>query len=69
YVADVAFKKKSVAVQTPKEGRTLKNPKVAGACEKAVKAKLAGLAFDAIKHEHARYRISITATYPGSVKP
>jgi hypothetical protein len=69
YVADVGFKKKSVAITTPKEGRTLKNAKVAGACEKAVKSKLSSLPFESMKHEHARYRVSITATYPGSVKP
>jgi hypothetical protein len=69
YIADVGFKKKAVAVTTPKEGRTLKSPKVAGACEKAVRGKLAGLSFDTIKHDHARYRVAITATYPGSIKP
>jgi hypothetical protein len=70
YVADVGFaKKRSVAVSTPKEGRTLKNPKVAGTCEKAIKGRLSSLPLESIKHEHARYRVSITATYPGSVKP
>lgn len=69
YLADVAFKKRLVAVTTLKEGRTLKSPRVAGACEKVVKSRLSMLAFDAIKHEHARYRISITATYPGAIKP
>lgn len=69
YIADVAFKKKTVSVGTPKEGRTLKSSKVAGTCEKAVKARLSSLPYDTIKHEHARYRVSITATYPGAVKP
>lgn len=69
YVADVGFKKKTVSVSTPKEGRTLKSSKVAGTCEKLVKAKLSALSYDSIKHEHARYRVSITAIYPGAVKP
>jgi hypothetical protein len=69
YIADVTFKKKSVTVATPKEGRTLKSAKVATACEKVVRGKLATLPLDAMKHEHARYRVSITATYPGAVKP
>lgn len=72
YVADVGFKKRSVAVATPKEGRTLKNPRAAASCEKAVKNRLTtltALALESMKHEHARYRLSITATYPGSVKP
>ena len=69
FLADVGFKKRSVALTTPKEGRTLKSSRVAGSCEKAVRARLGNLPFDAMKHEHARYRISITATYPGPVKP
>ncbi len=69
YVADVTFKKKTAVVSTPKEGRTLKSSKVAGACEKAVRNKLSTLPFESMKHEHARYRVAITATYPGAVKP
>src|SRR5262249_2596130 len=69
YIADLTFKKKTVTVATPKEGRTLKSPKAATSCEKAVRNRLANLPFDTIKHEHARYRVSITATYPGPVKP
>jgi len=69
YVADVLFKKKIVTLATPKEGRTFKNAKVTSACEKVVRTKLAGAPFDAMKHEHLRYRLSITATYPGPVKP
>jgi hypothetical protein len=69
YVADIGFKKKSLLLTTPKEGRTIKNAKVAGACERAVKNGLAGLPFEAMKHEHARYRISITASYPGAGRP
>lgn len=69
YVADVAFKKRSVAVSTPKEGRTLKSSRVATSCEKAVKSKLARAPLQSMKHDHGRYRLSITATYPGSVKP
>jgi hypothetical protein len=68
YVADVNFKRKIVAVSTPREGRTLKSTKVAGACERAVKGKLSRLPYDSIKHQHVRYRVSITATYPRTVK-
>jgi hypothetical protein len=69
YVADVTFKKKLASVSTPREGRTLKSTKAAAACEKAVRNRLVTLPFDTIKHEHARTRVSITATYPGPVKP
>ena len=69
YVADVSFKKKAVVVTTPKEARSMKNVKVAAACATTVKAKLHTLALDGLTHQHARYKIAITATYPGPVKP
>lgn len=69
YVAEVTFKKKSVSLTLPKEGRTLKSAKAAAACEKAVKTRLGSLPLDAMKREHSRYKLAITATYPGSVHP
>lgn len=68
YVVDVSFKRKALNVATPKEGRTMKNAKVVSACQSAVKNKLQALSLDAIQHGHARYKIAITAGYPGSVK-
>lgn len=68
YVADISFKKKSIAVTAPKEGRTFKNAKIAGACASAIKGHLSVVALDAMTHQHARYKIAITATYPGAVK-
>lgn len=69
YVADVNFRKKTASISTPKEGRTLRSSKVAGGCERSVKSKLSGLPYESMKHDHVRYRVSITATYPGAVKP
>ena len=69
YVADVSFKRKAINVATPKETRTMKNVKVATACQSAVKGKLQALALDPINHQHARYKIAITASYSGAVKP
>ena len=68
YVADVSFKKRQLSVAVPKEGRTFKNAKVLAACHAAVKSKLQALSLDPIAHSHARYKIAITASYPGSVK-
>lgn len=68
FVADVSFKRKALNVATPKEGRTMKNAKVVAACQSAVKSKLQSLSLDAVQHAHARYKIAITASYPGSVK-
>ncbi len=70
YVADVSFKKKSLLLVTPREGRTLKNAKVVAGCQLAVRAKLANVNLDAdASHQHQRYRVQITATYPGAAKP
>lgn len=68
YLAEVSFRKKSVGLQTPSHGRTLKSPKVAGTCERAVSSKLKSVPLGGMKHDHVAYRVSITATYPGAVK-
>ena len=68
FVADVSFKKKALNVAVPKDGRTFKNAKVVSACHAAVKSRLQALSLDPITHTHSRYKIAITASYPGSVK-
>jgi hypothetical protein len=68
FVADVSFKRRALSVSTPKDGRTMKSSKVVSACQSAVKSKLqAAISLDAVQHAHARYKIAITAGYPGSV--
>lgn len=64
YVAEVNFKKKSIALFTPRDGRTLRNAKVVASCQAAVKAKVQAVSLEGVKHEHQRYRVAITATYP-----
>lgn len=68
FVADVSFKRKALNVSTPKDGRTMKNGKVVSACQSAVKSRLQAVSLDAVQHAHARYKIAITASYPGTVK-
>jgi hypothetical protein len=68
YVADVSWKRKAVNVAVPKDTRSMKNAKAVAACQSAVKSKLQALALEPIAHTHARYKIAITATYPGPVK-
>jgi hypothetical protein len=68
YVADVNFKKKQVVVITPKEGRTLKSQKAVETCRAAVKGSLQTAPLDAMVHQHARYKLSINAIYPGGTK-
>jgi hypothetical protein len=68
YVADVSFKRKAIHVLTPKDGRSMKNARVVAACQSAVKSKLQSTSLDGVTHAHARYRIALTASYPGPVK-
>jgi hypothetical protein len=65
YVADVSFarKKQAVHVTVNKEGRTLR-AKSAPGCAAAVKKNLGAPALEGMKHDHARYKIVIVATYP-----
>lgn len=68
YVADVSFKKKQIIVITPKEGRTLKSQKAVETCRAAVKGTLQTANLDAMVHQHARYKITLSAIYPGGTK-
>ena len=68
FVADVSFKRHALNVSTPKEGRTMKNGKVVSACQSAVKSRLQAVSLESVQHAHARYKIAITASYPGTVK-
>jgi len=75
YVVDVSFQRKRnpVALTVPKDGRALRSATVAGspkasaaaanACAGAVKHALSGVSLDGLPHQHARYKIAITATY------
>jgi hypothetical protein len=68
YALDLTIaRKKGAIVTTPKEGRTMKNARVVQKCAEHVKDKLDQTSLDGAKHEHARYRLSIIATYPGAV--
>lgn len=68
WIADITFKKKTTLVMAAKAGNSLKNKRAAASCEKAIRAKLPSIPYDTVKHEHARYFISITANYPGAIK-
>ena len=69
YVADVSFKRRTIGVFAPKGGRSIRSSKVASGCASAVKKKLYAVVLDGMPHEHARYKIAITATYPAAGKP
>lgn len=63
YVADVSFRRKTVGVYTPRDGRTIKTTKVVASCQAQVKGKLHGFSLASMPHEHARYKIAVAATY------
>jgi len=66
YLADLSFAhhKTSLVLSTPKDGRSLKAPKVVVACAAAVRRGVSAVPLDALTHAHAHYKIAITATYP-----
>lgn len=66
YVADVSFSRHKVSVSLPRAGRSVRDVKVLRACSTAVRGALAGVPLDGVDHQHARYKIAVTATYRGS---
>ncbi len=70
YMVDISFnrKKNAVKLSLPKGGRSLKNAKALAACKTAVGRGLHDVSTDGVTHNHARYEVAITATYPGAVK-
>jgi hypothetical protein len=63
YVADVSFSRRTLRISLPRAARSVRDRKVVGACTAAVREGVAASSLDGVGHEHARYRISITATY------
>ena len=62
-MADVSFSRHKVNVSLPRAGRSMHDRKVLRACSTAVRSTLQGLGLDQIEHQHARYKIAVTATY------
>lgn len=65
YVADVSFSHHKLSVSMPKAGRSVRDRKAIRACSTAVRGAMQGVALDGVDHQHARYKIAITATYKG----
>jgi hypothetical protein len=66
YVADVSFSRHKVSVALPRAGRSVRDTKVLRACSTAVRGAMQGIPLDGVDHQHARYKIAVTATYRGS---
>jgi len=65
YVADVSFSRHTLRISLPHGARSVHDRKVVGACAAAVREGVPASSLDGVGHEHARYQISITATYRG----
>jgi hypothetical protein len=63
YVADVSFLRHKVNVVLPRGGRSVRDRKVLVACATAVRSAMTAVPLDGLDHQHARYRIAVTATY------
>jgi hypothetical protein len=68
YVADVSFLRRKIKISLPRSGRSLHDAKAVGACGVAVREAMDSLSLDSADHEHARYKISVTATYRGKIQ-
>jgi hypothetical protein len=65
YVADVSFSRRKLRLSLPRAGRSLSDRKVVNACATAVRGGMQSIALEGVEHQHARYQISVTATYRG----
>jgi hypothetical protein len=63
YVADVSFLRHKVSVILPHAGRSVRDHKALVACAAAVRSAMVTVGLGGIDHQHARYKISVTATY------
>jgi hypothetical protein len=67
YVVELSFNRSRLTVTLPHEGRSVRDRKVVRACGSAVRAALQLAQFTGVPHEHAQYKIAVTATYrPGA---
>ncbi len=62
YVADVSFSKKRVRVLVPSSHRSVKQ-RTAVKCAKSVKKLLGDAPLTDVDHQHAQYKLAVTATY------
>jgi hypothetical protein len=63
YVADVSFLHRKVNVSLPQAGRSVHDRKVLRACAAAVRGAMQLTSLDGVEHQHAQYKIAVTATY------
>jgi hypothetical protein len=64
YVADVSFLRHKVKVLLPRAGRSVHDRKAIQACASSVREAMQTVSIEGVDHQHARYQISVTASYP-----
>lgn len=64
---DVSFRKKGIAVTSPREARSVKSRKAVAACVAQVKSRIEGRLLEGVPHGHERYRIAVTAAFPAGL--
>jgi hypothetical protein len=64
YLADVSFAKKHIGILTPRDGRSVHNPKLLKPCTVAIKRSLDAFTLSSVEHAHVHYKLSLVATYP-----
>jgi len=65
YLADVSFSRHKLRIILPRSGRSVQDRKVVTSCATAVRDAMHSVMLDGLDHQHARYRLAITATYRG----
>jgi hypothetical protein len=68
YVADVSFLRRKVRLKVPLAGRSVHDLKVVRSCASSVRSALQAVPLEGVDHQHARYTISVLATYRSSSK-
>jgi hypothetical protein len=66
YVVELSFLHSRLTVSLPHEGRSVRDRRVVHACASAVRAAMQLTQLQGVPHEHAQYKIALTATYRGA---
>jgi len=67
FLADLSFarRRRPVMLTLPRDGRSFQKVKIVKDCSTMVRAKLAAFPVAGLQHGHARYKLSILASYDG----
>jgi hypothetical protein len=68
YVADLSFarRRSPVTLTLPRDGRSFQSPKIVRDCAAGVRSRLTAFPVAPLTHAHARYKISVVASYDGT---